>query len=246
MGEGLVLRADVLDESGRDMSVFGDVRSVRAHLRDHLLTSPESEAWELVFEAHGLDYCALVGGVELEQREACSRAIFNAESSCQPLYDVYAAQIARAVSFAVEERWYGAARGQVGYMGVSGLVVFAPGHQIKSAYLPIFHMDEAARPKDHDTAKLAREGRARWRRDNPVYGASFAGCAKRRHYDDVFAPSWRAVSGWLWDRPVGSGGLPKNKETQDALARALKERWRGKTPHFEWWKKAFERAQAQK
>jgi hypothetical protein len=239
MSEGLVLRADVPDEGGGHMSVFADARGARAHLRDHVLTSPESGAWALLFEAHGLDYEALVGGVELARREACSRAIFGDVARCQGLYDVYAEQIAQAVSFAIREGWHGAARGQSAYMGVSGVVVFAPRGQIKSAYLPIFHMDEADRPPDHNSAELNREGLAVWRRDNPMYGESFAGCAKRRHYDDVFAPSWRAVSGWLWDRPVGKGVLSNNKATQDTLARALKARWKDRTPHFGWWLKAL-------
>jgi hypothetical protein len=239
MGEGLRLREDVLDEGGRALRVLSDARSARAHVRDHLLTAPESDAWAQLLEVSGLDYSALVGGAARTQREACSRVIFAQESSCQRLYDVYAEQIAQAVRFAVKERWYGEAREQVGYMGVSGVVVFASQGRLATAYLPIFHMDESVRPADHDTPALKREGLARWRRGNPMYGESFAGSAQRRFYDDVFAPSWGAVSRWLWDRPLGSGAS-RNKATQDALARALKERWRGKTPHLAWWLKAAE------
>lgn len=230
-----------------ELEVFGAPRHVRAHLRDHILTSPESALWARVWAASDVSYEQEVGGTARTHREACARAIFGGDvARCQRLYDLYSREIAGAAQDAQAQGWHAQARGQRAFMGLSGLVVFETSGAVRSAYLPCYHMEREDTGADHDTPELRREDKAKWRRDNPMYGESFAGSEARRVYDDVFAPCWRAVSGWRVTRPHGSGGgeLDRNTATRDALASALHARWRGKTPHLGWWSKAYEGAQA--
>jgi hypothetical protein len=241
MANDLELRSAAF--GGSDLRVFEDARRVRAHLRDHILTSPESELWSRVWAVSGVCYEEEVGGSARAQREACARAIFGGDAArTQRLYDLYAREVDRAAQDAQAQGWHGEARGQRAFMGLNGLVAFETNGVVRSAYLPRYKMDREDTGAGHDTPELRREAKV----TNPMRKESDAGTEMMRLYDDVFAPCWRAVSAWRVTRPYGSGGgqFDKNTATRDALASTLHARWRGKTPGESWWRKTYEGARA--
>lgn len=224
-----------------ELEVFGAPRHVRAHLRDHILTSPESALWARVWAASDVSYEQEVGGLERAHREACARAIFGGDvARCQRLYELYSREIAGAAQDARAQGWHAEARGQRAFMGLSGLVVFETSGAVRSAYLPRYKMDQADTGATHDTPELRREAKV----TNPMRKESIAGTHMSRLYEDVFAPCWRAVRAWRMTRPLGSGGrgAQSNEATRDALASALAARWGDKMPSESWWRKTYEGA----
>ena len=250
-------RTALLDLRGDALLPFRSPTRLLAHLRDHVLTAPEHGAWaRIVQELVASDspsgatsggatpevYATIVGAHTFEARQAFSRAMFQDLQRAQPLGDLYLEAAARALRFAAIHDWHGAAQGQRCALGSSGVVVFWAQDTLLTVYCPIYHM--AKTPADHDTPELRREALAGPRAHVVHQSASRAVDPARQLYDDVFMPSWDAVSGWRFDRPHGRP--PQGHDAvRAALAKTLSDKWATRRPSWTWWRSAHHQACAQ-
>lgn len=128
-------------EFAERVHLFDDQQAALEHLRDHPLTSPESQGWALVFEAQGDVYAELVGGEHFAARARLSDRMFACAEHAQPLYDAYAESIARALDDAARLGWHArGAFGDVLALGCDGVLVILQTRRgmsrVVSAYLP--------------------------------------------------------------------------------------------------------------
>lgn len=124
----------------RQVSVFGDTGRAIAHLRDHLLTAPECEAWAVVIP----QYSSLLDPTDGKSRFRYCESITESASNGQPLYDLYKAAIVEASDEAAVLHWY-CSEGQVTVaLGTSGVLILIEG-VLKTALLPGQGSAEATR-----------------------------------------------------------------------------------------------------
>jgi cation transport regulator ChaB len=244
------------NESGDRLEVFRSDRKALQHLRDHLLTSPESKDWEIVLadasEQTGdtsLVYEQLVGGVSLNDRQAKSDAIFADYAQAQRLFDVYAALIRRAVSEAIRSGWCSqeskGGQERRHYLGTSGLFVAEAQsgwgqnseHHIRTAYLATCY-DEKEYGNNYDGPCLHREGGATKNtyRGGAIHSEALPTLSEPPLYREVFLIAWQTVS----DRKLDRRTYASKEADADALAKhALAERLSAMdTPDLETWRAA--------
>ena len=131
-GTGLRLAAAVHPATGARVSIFARWEYAVEHVRDHVLSRPESEAWRLV--APVLE--GLFAFEDDDRRwELVRAAQSDAGASLQPVYDEYAGAIGAAAGDARTLGWHVSDRRTTVAIGTSGvLTLFEP--YIRSAFLP--------------------------------------------------------------------------------------------------------------
>ena len=218
----ITIYTQILDQRAHALRVFSTSDRALAHLRDHLLTAPESEAWELILEdaarrTHepGLAYVELIGGVDLHERQAKSDAMFaDPRAHGQSLYDAYARIIREVIHEAITLGWYARVADLAFYLGSTGVLVCVRHDTITSAYAPVCIGEDIS---NHTTSALVREGFAKQDHDTQRrFDPAREGDAL---YEDVFWFAWRRVRARRKHRYESRDN--KSADAKDQMARAL-------------------------
>lgn len=116
----------------RQVQFFRDWRQAYVHLRDHLLTDPERQAWAVVIP----EYRSLL---DPEDADACFHFADEAQASqgvsAQGLYDLYRQAAALDAQDAWTLNWVDTADGITVSLGTSGICILV-GDVVQTAFLP--------------------------------------------------------------------------------------------------------------
>jgi hypothetical protein len=119
-------------DAGRTVQVFSDWRKACEHLRDHVLTAPESEAWAVVMSGYG----QVIDPADEEERWRYLReAVASRGVTAQPLYDLYGAAVVRDAEDSVRLGWWRSDGGVTVAVGSSGILMVVEG-VLRTAFLP--------------------------------------------------------------------------------------------------------------
>lgn len=137
---------------GRTITVFETAEAASAHVRDHVLSNPESEAWRLVWPP-------LEEVADFDRADARWQLLRAAESdggaSLQPVYDAYAAAIRAEVGDAVQLNWRATRDRVTACLGTGGVVsLFDP--VLRTAMVPGFGSAERTQRSHQELGGLAR------------------------------------------------------------------------------------------
>lgn len=191
-------RFEIYEARGRRGAVvqlFSSPGEACEHMRDHVLTAPESAAWAIVFEAQGISYSALIGGEDLDARQHYCDTLWRDDALARALYMPYSEALRQAIESDHAWQIHDPREGLHACFGLNGALVFIRWHTVATGFLPVSH---AARTPhtSHDSPELRREGYATPRSQKKVVSAD----AERKLFHEVFLPSWQAVRKWSFDR----------------------------------------------
>ena len=121
----------------RPLRIFSTQEKALEHVRDHVLTPPESSCWSLVVPA----FRSLFDAEQTREVNQLARRLFSnlLPAETQPLYDGYADAIRQAVRDTVANGWYWQERGIDGRpiwqgIGKSGILVIWDENVVRTAY----------------------------------------------------------------------------------------------------------------
>jgi hypothetical protein len=142
---------------GTRVAFFSRLESALAHLRDHVLTAPESEAWAVVEPA-------LASHVDLGDPDRCAafyrQALASRGLSAQAVFDCYRQAAARAASEAYLLTWQRSEGATTVALGTTGVLVVIDGPCVVTVYLPGQGSEEAVRQsRNPDAGGLPRQRR---------------------------------------------------------------------------------------
>jgi hypothetical protein len=150
-------------DSERNVRVFPDLASARAHVRDHLLTAPECEAWALI--APG--YAKVIAPGEDRQRLDLARHLEDdPEGTFLPLFEVYCQVLTAETADATILGWAAdsATRDVTVTLGTGAVLCLiedppsGPGPVVRTAFIPGMGEPEAVlSAKRDDQGSLPRE-----------------------------------------------------------------------------------------
>ena len=140
-------------EPARVVTFFADWRRAVEHLIDHVLTSPECEAWAIVAPQLG-QHVDLADGLARTGLARSARESKGVE--VQALFDVYQREAAEASRQAHVLGWHAQNEGCFVALGVSGVFVLVEGDVVVTTYLPGQGNPEAVSQPD-DSRRLRRE-----------------------------------------------------------------------------------------
>lgn len=203
--EGLQLRSIPHPARPREqVRFFGDLQQALGHLRDHVLTAPECEAWALV-DARYLQLLDLSDG-KARLRYA-RQAEASAGRSAQPLYDVYRDAVACDAEDAALLGWYRSQGTLTVALGTSGVLLLIDG-PVRTAFLPGQGDPSATRQSERTeglrlaivrergmrSGRHGRGGSESWERDRQVRARREAAWSPdQRLYYRVFKPAVQFV-----------------------------------------------------
>lgn len=111
---------------------FADWQAAVRHVRDHLLTHPESRAWAVVVP----EFAEIVDPQDADARWHCAqRAADSCGASAQPLYDLYREAVKSDLEDANRLEWTARGRNASVGVGTSGVLVVSD-DVIRTAFLP--------------------------------------------------------------------------------------------------------------
>lgn len=152
----------VCEDTGYQCTSYETRMKLLQHLRDHVLTAPESSRWAILLEENTPNYPGCVGGEELDARQKCSDALFKLEDpTSHDLCATYHALLRQELADAFSLGWRSTAGPKI--MSVytpRGLFLsFERGpnaytYELKTAYSPLAW---TTRVEHHSTPKLERE-----------------------------------------------------------------------------------------
>ena len=181
--------------------LFRDTQSALKHIRDHLLTAPECDAWALIFEhIQGHDDEAEVSVVSADARirQKISRQIFSDTSSAAPLYDLYQ----RVICYALRG-WRAHVASSAAAFSPLGVLVYmqdpqtrpaahkTPVREVTSAYLPGAGRPFSERAKTNDGPLLRREAPRTMRKKRGGRAVSGREMREKRQRRDAMSPEAR-------------------------------------------------------
>jgi hypothetical protein len=148
-------------DSARRVQVFPDLASARAHVRDHLLTAPECEAWALIAPGYAK---VIVPGEDRQRLEIARHLEDNPEGAFLPLFEVYCRALAAETADATILGWVAdsAARGVTVMLGTGAVLCLIEdppsGPVVRTAFIPGTGEPEAVlSAKRDDQGNLPRE-----------------------------------------------------------------------------------------
>jgi len=116
---------------GETALFFSDWPEACGHLRDHLLSSPECQAWALVVPS----YLDVLDPADEDARWSYAQRAFATQGvDAQPLYDVYLLAVTRDMADASILAWYRSEGSLTVGMGTSGVLVIID-HTVRTAFL---------------------------------------------------------------------------------------------------------------
>jgi hypothetical protein len=194
------------DTPARQVAFFASPSAALGHLRDHLLTAPEAEAWALV--APGYEAVVDPGSSDARWRY-WAKAEESGGASAQPLYDIYFEAVRLDAADASRLRWLWSGADLTVALGTSGILVVVAA-AVVTAFLP-GQGDPAATRRGQEAGPAAtglvreggmRSGRpGRFRADEAErerrerLSREAAWCPAERVYYLVFRPAVRFVRG---------------------------------------------------
>lgn len=239
---GLSLRELEHPVTGQRVTVYRDPGRVHQHLRDHVLSAPESEAWRLLWPP-------LEESLDFDDPDARWHLLRRAESesgALQDLYDRHVEAVRAEVGNAAALGWHRWREHTTVCLGTGGVVtIFAP--MIRTAMIPGMGEPEATRR----TQALDATSSCMWRH-RPMRGASGAASSRSRRraplerergwdrhqrlYYRVFRPAVQAVR-QHHPRSLNVYGQPRHNDVgllKDVLPRQSElkfQRWRELRDH---------------
>lgn len=116
----------------RPVQLFSDWRKACEHLRDHLLTAPECEAWVLVIP----EYRQILDPADEEKRwRFFQESLASQGTSAQAIYDLYSAAVNKDAADSVLLGWWRSCGDATVAVGSSG-ILFVLEDVVKTAFLP--------------------------------------------------------------------------------------------------------------
>ncbi len=131
--------------------MFADWPSAREHLRDHLLTAPESEAWAVVAPGYLLLLDPADGDARWRYWEQVET---SGGAAAQPLYDLYREAASADALDARLVRWVRVQGRVTVAVGTSGILMLVEDGIVRTAFLPGQGDPEATRQ-----ARASEDGR---------------------------------------------------------------------------------------
>lgn len=144
--------------------VFRDAESACRHLRDHLLTAPECDAWAIICP----EYADLIDLNHPNSRFRFWQEVQRTEGlSAKALYDIYCRAIRANAEDAKTLGWLVGNKHTIIALGTDGLVIIFHHDTVTTAFLPGKGTPEAVRDQRHANPRgLPRESGMRSGRPN--------------------------------------------------------------------------------
>lgn len=119
-------------ESSGTVQVFPSPRKAAEHIRDHLLTNPECEAWAVISNLTS------IVSLDFHSRKAAAKQVETLEDPSQALYELYMKVMEEAVSDSHNAGWTVTEelRNLQVLLGFNGLLIVIEEGIIRTAFLP--------------------------------------------------------------------------------------------------------------
>ena len=162
MSTSIDLGCLVCEDTGYQCTSYETRLKLLQHVRDHVLTAPESSRWEILLEESTPDYSGCVGGLDVASRQACSDVLFKLEEpTAHDLIASYNELLRKELAHAFSLGWRSTAGPKIMsvYTPRGVFLSFERGrdpytYELKTAYSPLAW---TVRTSPHNTPSLERE-----------------------------------------------------------------------------------------